>query len=144
MDRYVVGFAFNPSKTHVLLIEKTHPEWQRGKWNGIGGHIEEGELPLEAMIREAREETAIDDDFRWELYATMRGEDFVCFVFAGLITESPGLSDSGERLQMWAVPLYDLPRLANLDFLIAAALVRKSFGHLRVLYGLNGDTGQVK
>ena len=41
----------------VLLIEKTRPNWQKGKLNGIGGHIEPGETPQQAAKREFDEET---------------------------------------------------------------------------------------
>ncbi len=42
----------------VLMIRRVkHP--YVGLWNGIGGHIEEGETPLECIIREFQEETDI-------------------------------------------------------------------------------------
>ena len=36
------------------------PEWQKGLLNGIGGKIEGGETPLEAIIREFAEETGVE------------------------------------------------------------------------------------
>ena len=59
MKHYVVGFLFSDDRKKVVLIEKTHPGWQKGKWNGIGGHIEEGELPKDAMQREFNEEAGV-------------------------------------------------------------------------------------
>lgn len=56
---YVVGFAFNPTGTKLLLIQKTHPQWQKGKLNGVGGKIEQGELPIEAIVREFHEEAGL-------------------------------------------------------------------------------------
>lgn len=61
ITEYVLGFAFGPNG-HVALIQKTHPHWQKGKWNGIGGHREGLEQPREAMRREFREETGVDTD----------------------------------------------------------------------------------
>jgi 8-oxo-dGTP diphosphatase len=62
--RYVLGFCFDFGYHNVLLIEKSHPAWQAGKLNGIGGKIEEGESPSKAMAREFREETGgIEADF---------------------------------------------------------------------------------
>lgn len=69
MQRYVVGFAL--AFNEVLLIHKTHPEWQAGRWNGIGGKVEPGESPLAAMRREAHEEANVDDDAEWEHFATL-------------------------------------------------------------------------
>src|SRR6267378_2240649 len=72
---YVCGFMMSYDLMQFLLIRKTHPEWQKGKLNGIGGKLEkkqqltstkEGdtdvwlyETPFEAMIREFYEETGI-------------------------------------------------------------------------------------
>ena len=49
MKKYVAGFMFSSDKSEVLLVEKMSPEWQRGLLNGIGGKIEGGETPLEAI-----------------------------------------------------------------------------------------------
>jgi 8-oxo-dGTP diphosphatase len=56
---YVLGFCFNNELTMVVLIRKTHPDWQAGKLNGVGGLVELGESPIEAMIREFKEETGV-------------------------------------------------------------------------------------
>ncbi len=37
---YVCGFMMSWDMQEFLLIKKTHPEWQAGKLNGIGGKIE--------------------------------------------------------------------------------------------------------
>jgi 8-oxo-dGTP pyrophosphatase MutT (NUDIX family) len=55
--RYVVGFLFSQDESKVLLVWKNRPAWQNGKLNGIGGKIEAGETPLQAMEREFKEET---------------------------------------------------------------------------------------
>ena len=60
MKKYVAGFMFSSDKSEVLLVEKMSPEWQRGLLNGIGGKIEGGETPLEAIIREFAEETGVE------------------------------------------------------------------------------------
>ena len=43
----------------VLMIRKKRPDWQAGKLNLPGGHIEEGETPAEAAARELFEETGL-------------------------------------------------------------------------------------
>ena len=57
---YVNGFMINQSTKEVLFIKKNRPDFQAGKWNGIGGKIEPGEQPIDAMVREFREETGVD------------------------------------------------------------------------------------
>ena len=79
MDKMVVGFPFYDFD-FVYLIRKNKPEWQAGKLNGIGGHIEEGETALDAMIRECFEETGayVTD---WTHVCVMKGDDFYLDVF---------------------------------------------------------------
>lgn len=53
---YVCGFAYNGDD--VLLIRKNRPDWQEGKLNGIGGHVD-SESASDAMIREFHEEAGV-------------------------------------------------------------------------------------
>jgi 8-oxo-dGTP diphosphatase len=76
MTEYVVGFCFNLERTEVAFLQKTHPEWQAGKYNGIGGHIKDDESPIEAMVREFNEEAGVKTDPQnWFLFAIMNDGD---------------------------------------------------------------------
>ncbi|NPB04714.1 MAG: 8-oxo-dGTP diphosphatase [Thermotogae bacterium] len=57
MRRFVIGYPVEDDK--VLLIYKKRG-LGRGLYNGVGGKIEEGETPEEALDREAREEIGIE------------------------------------------------------------------------------------
>ena len=82
MTSYVVGFVFSTNRKSVALIRKTKPEWQAGKLNGVGGHVEAGEQSITAMVREFREETGIVvPEDQWTRFATMVGKDYVCNCF---------------------------------------------------------------
>jgi 8-oxo-dGTP diphosphatase len=71
---YVAGFMFSEDRTHLALIQKKKPEWQRGRFNAIGGKIEPGEGALDAMVREFQEETGVDTTPEvWESLATLTG-----------------------------------------------------------------------
>lgn len=72
---YVLGFAFNESGTSVLLIQKARPAWQAGRLNGLGGKIEPGELPDQAMVREFYEECGILVS-KWERVAIMSSLEY--------------------------------------------------------------------
>jgi 8-oxo-dGTP diphosphatase len=80
MKKYVLGFAFNSTGSRVVLIRKKRPDWQAGRLNGIGGHIESGEWEEDAMKREFMEETGvvISD---WDEFACMSNPDFICHCY---------------------------------------------------------------
>ncbi len=77
---YVVGFLCDRERQLVVLIEKQKPDWQRGKLNGVGGHIEKGELPVHAMEREFEEETGLFLT-GWEHSITLTGPEARVFFF---------------------------------------------------------------
>lgn len=84
MSDYVLGFAFSKAGSCLLLVKKNRPAWQKDKLNGIGGKIEAGESPLQAMIREFKEETTLDV-LDWHHYATLMFFDNVrVFVFSSM------------------------------------------------------------
>ena len=74
VQSYACGFLFAPDRTRVLLIRKRRPAWQAGKLNGVGGKLELGESPLEAMRREFREEAGLDVA-DWQEVLTITGDD---------------------------------------------------------------------
>lgn len=82
-QRYVCGFAFHGepgSAPHVVLIRKIKPEWQAGKLNGVGGKIEPGETPEQAMAREFKEEAGVfSSSTDWAVFARciFRGADVI-------------------------------------------------------------------
>lgn len=84
IKRYVVGFLFDSSHTQVAMIKKIKgPVGVKGKWNGVGGHIEESDFnSYSAMSREFKEETGVDvSEFEWKKFAILEGMNWsmACF-----------------------------------------------------------------
>ena len=52
----IFTLCFLSRADQVLLLKRRRPPNQ-GLWNGMGGHVEPGETPLAACLREVREET---------------------------------------------------------------------------------------
>ena len=83
MENMVVGFVFNKEKTDVLLIEKNRPQWQAGRINGMGGHIEQDESAFQAVSRECKEEfgLAIPPE-KWRSSVILKGKNYTVHFFA--------------------------------------------------------------
>ena len=81
MRNYVAGFMIAGDRK-VALVKKCKPEWQRGRLNGIGGKIEDGETPYDAMAREFLEETgfATKGD-EWHRFAVLSDDNTFCVHF---------------------------------------------------------------
>lgn len=78
--QYCLGFLIQDD--FVVLIRKTHPPWQAGRLNGVGGHIEKNEQPADAMSREFEEETGVTAPIdSWNVFAVMSGNDWECHCF---------------------------------------------------------------
>lgn len=126
MQHYVLGFIFSRNKEKILLVKKKRPEWQAGRWNGIGGKIkEEDTSPLAAMWRECSEE--INRVHNWEhciTFVCSGGTVFVyrAFNYAGDIDTILYNQIEDEPLKVWR--LDDLPenRDADLNWLVAVCL----------------------
>lgn len=84
MTEYVLGFVFDSTGDYVLLMKKQKPLWQKDLWNGIGGKVESEETDYDAMVREAKEEIALDH-MEWLRFAILEGPDFTVAVFSAHI-----------------------------------------------------------
>ena len=112
---------------YVLLIEKKRGIG-RGLYNGVGGKINPGENPLQAAIRECREEvgvTPIDPEWRGLLEFHNDGElygivyIFVAYGYQGEPTETDEARPVWFRIdeipydRMWEDDRYWLPLILN-------------------------------
>lgn len=82
MQIYTLGFAFDPYG-RVALIKKAKPEWQAGRYNGIGGKHDGKELNAECMSREFEEETGVHichDKWAW-VGRIFNGRDSIVHVY---------------------------------------------------------------
>lgn len=139
MSDYVVGFLFSQHRSAVVLIRKNKPEWQAGRFNGVGGKIEHGETPIEAMKREFEEEAGvlISD---WAPFITLSFSNGVrVYFFRHILSDDHTChikSQTDEKVYWCAmlpsgyVPGKDM--LPNLKWLIPMALTGTKCGVLEI------------
>lgn len=100
---YVIDKTHN--KTLMLHRVKKENDYHEGKWNGLGGKLEEGESPEECVIREIKEESGLTI-----IRPKMKGfitfpmfdgkEDWYVFVFTA-DNFSGNIIDSREGILEW-------------------------------------------
>jgi len=135
---YVVGFLFNTNGSQVKLIRKSRPDWQAGRLNGIGGKIEDDEVPKQAMQREFLEEADVETRaVEWVHNVTLRGPEWEVYVYSlfndGYFEQCKAMTD--EPLEThdvnsflaredcisnlhWLIPLTRNPRNIKLPILV--------------------------
>jgi 8-oxo-dGTP pyrophosphatase MutT (NUDIX family) len=122
MDCYVAGFLFSEDAGSVALIEKKKgPPAVVGKWNAIGGKIEDREESLAAMNREFIEEAGpLGAGLDWQMFLKLEGDgwsvDFY-HAFKNIRVESM------EQEKVSWFTLRELPKVvSNLNWIIPMAL----------------------
>ncbi len=114
-----LGYVLSPDKRQVLMTYRVFrkDDEQFGKYNGLGGHAEPGEDIATCMIREIREEAAIEvtqmslrGTVNWTNFGP-KGEDWFAFIFLVTAYNGTPAASSNEGPLQW-VPrekLMELP-----------------------------------
>src|SRR6478609_3740306 len=105
-DKKHYSCVFARWQKSVLLVRKSHPDWQSGRMNGVGGAVEEGETPLACAQREFEEETGIGapDDIRE--FCVLEDSQVIVHFYSGSLPDTgdiksmiPATNDIGEALE---------------------------------------------
>lgn len=131
MKLWTLGFVVSYGMDAVLLQKKTHPEYLAGRWNGIGGSVENGEGYLQCMRRECLEETGLDIP-DWTSFCSHTDDHghMECFMAICNVEKMARAvqQEWAERIQVF--PIFDLPSpgitenclMPNVSWLIPMAL----------------------
>lgn len=121
----VLGFLFSEDLKTVVLLEKLKPVDQTGKLNGLGGKVEPGEFPEQAMRREFLEEGGLDIP-DWREFARVTDTDrFNMHVYCAVGNVLMAQTMEAEKVSVVpveAVLLGEAHTVGNLPFLVSMAL----------------------
>ena len=125
MKKYTIGALFTPDLEQILLIQKNRPDWQKGRLNLPGGHIEDYEMPSTCVSREFEEETGlIIPAFRWTSIGRIQndGNYYVEFLTAIYKGETKDIIQHTDEQILWSftnnIPAH---AISNLHWLIPFA-----------------------
>ena len=106
---YVMGLIFDTTD-RILLIKKKRPTHQVGKWNGLGGKVEDNESITAAMSREVKEESNLDiPETSWTLMYSGSQPSGSLFVFITYI--SPEVMDSAKQMTDEIISVFSISEL---------------------------------
>lgn len=119
---YVAGFLFDEFFEHVVLVRKEKPAWQKDRLNGVGGKIESGETPEQAMRREFFEEAGMDVP-NWREFCALSGDDWIVHFFYATGDVEAAKTMTEETIGFWNVDElpWDHSVIPNLHWLIPMA-----------------------
>ena len=105
----------------VTLIRKNRPEWQAGKLNGVGGHVERGESYHECMVREFQEEAGVLIP-EWTRFARVKSPNATVVFFQATVPTFDGVETKTDEAIVFRDG-YDVPHdvVPNLHWLIPMA-----------------------
>lgn len=132
MQEYVNGFMVTGTDglgiNSGLFILKQRPTFQAGRWNGIGGKIEPNESPIDAMVREFKEETGLDTDAEdWKPTVILEGHDYLVHFFVSVasfvfLEKATSVTDEPVRIMNLADLLWREPTLPNMRWVLPLSL----------------------
>lgn len=122
MTRCTIGILFADELKTILLIKKIKPQWQAGRYNFPGGHIEIGETPFQCIAREFKEETTLEID-RWKHIGRIEGKDYEVEILTATMEQNYGLvkATTPEIPQWFFVDNLPFNIISNVSWLIQFA-----------------------
>lgn len=145
MKQYTIGALFPPDLSRIVLIKKSKPDWQKGKWNLPGGKTETNETPQQCISREFWEETGLVVlPIEWKYIGRIQndtGKDkySVDFLTAIIVGDQSIIIDEEEQARWFRLGSYSLrtaPLISNLDWLIPFALnFHEQGNHDKLIFG---------
>jgi 8-oxo-dGTP diphosphatase len=105
-----ISCVFNQKGELLLLKRKDTDGWMPGKWALVGGGVNEGENPEEALTREVKEETKLDVNKVIYCFTTKEDKEIDVYVFIACCTNPDELQINEKEHTDYAwVPYQDVP-----------------------------------
>lgn len=142
MVETVLAYIEKGNKYLLLFRNKKKNDINQGKWIGVGGHIEEGETPEQALIREIKEETGFDViNYSKRGIVYFYNNDFSEIMHLYVVKEYSGeMKECDEGILQFVDKgrMFDLPMWEGDQYFLRYLLDDEPYFELELFY--NGDT----
>ena len=142
MVETVLAYIEKDNKYLLLFRNKKKNDINQGKWIGVGGHIEEGETPEQALVREIKEETGFDViNYSKRGIVYFYNNDFSEIMHLYVVKEYSGeMKECDEGILQFVDKgrMFDLPMWEGDQYFLRYLLDDEPYFELELFY--NGDT----
>ena len=129
------------NKYLMLYRNKKKNDMNQGKWLGVGGHVEEGETPLEAVIRETKEETGLDlKSAEYRAIISFVNDDYVEIIYQYTSSDFTGEvidCDEGELKWIDKSEVLSLPMWEGDKYFLDPLIKNEPFFEITIKYKNN-------
>ena len=138
MDKTVLAYIFKDDQVLFLYRNKKEKDINKGKYVGIGGHLEKNETPVDALKREIKEETnldIIDYFYHGEIYFSDTGYEEIMYLFS-VYSFNGEISDCDEGDLHW-IKIVDISSLNMWEvdkYFIHYILNKNTFNKMSIIY----------
>lgn len=109
--RFETVHCFFEHGGEILLLQRAEGKFQGDRWGLPGGKIEEGETPVDALVRELMEETRINISksalrFMDKIYVKYPDYDFIFHAFRAAFSKKPAVTINSQEHKdfIWTLP----------------------------------------
>lgn len=142
-------FIFDQAGKVLLLKGHKHKQIWSERWNGLGGHVEQGEDIKSSVIRELFEESGIvtADLLLCGIVSinTQTNPGIILFIFKSINYKGPVLeSTEGELAWFGLEELPQIPRVDDLEILIPKVMAFKAGDPIFYVFSESDQAGEFK
>jgi len=138
MDETVLAYIEDKHRYLMLFRNKKRNDINKGKYIGIGGHLEEGESKEEALIREIKEETGLTvTSYKYRAKLTFINDEYseIMYLFTvdGFIGEIKEC-DEGELHWINKEDIFKVPHWEGDEIFVKKMLSTDEYFEMTLIY----------
>ena len=122
----------------MLYRNKKKVDINKGKYIGVGGHVEENETPSEAIVREVKEETGLDllsFKERGIVYFVLNGYEEEMYIYTSSDFKGEMITcNEGELYWISKDKIYEVPLWEGDRYFIDLLLKESPYFKMRLIY----------